>query len=136
MASDRPSVIRRPDKGLTISGTRVTLYALMDYFNAGWAQAEIREWLNLTEEQLGAALEYIDAHRAEVESEYQDVVRKAAERRRYWDERLRSHRAQHPPSAPAPEKAALYAKLAEQRGQLLRELLEGDGTERDEATLS
>lgn len=35
MSTTTASVIRRPDKGLTISGTRVTLYALMDYLHWG-----------------------------------------------------------------------------------------------------
>lgn len=35
----------------------------MDYLLAGWDHAEIRTWLNLTEAQLGIALEYIASHR-------------------------------------------------------------------------
>lgn len=118
------SVIRRPDKGLTISGTRLTLYALMDYLHAGWPHDEIRDWLNLTDEQLRVALDYIASHRDEVETEYQDVLRKADERRRAAEERLRERLAHTPPVPPSPEKAALYAKLAEQRGEIIRELLD------------
>lgn len=123
MSTTSPAVIRRPDKGLTISGTRVTLYALMDYLRVRWPADEIRESLNLTDAQLCAAMEYIEAHRDEVEAEYQQVLRDAQESRRYWEDRNREHYARMAATPPAPEKAALYAKLAEQRGQTIRELL-------------
>ena len=124
VSDDAPQIIRRPDKGLTISGTRVTLYALLDYLHAGRSHEEIREWLALTDEQLQVALDYIAAHEDEVETEYAYVLRQSDERRRYWEQRLREHLARTPPGPPSPEKAALYAKLAEQRGQTLRDLLE------------
>jgi uncharacterized protein (DUF433 family) len=125
---DTPQIIRRSDKGLTISGTRLTLYALLDYLKAGWSHEDIREWLGLSDEQLQVALGYIAAHNAEVEAEYADVLRKAKERRSYWEERLREHLARTPPASPSPEKAALYAKLAAQRGQTLRDLLHHEST--------
>lgn len=93
MSQDTPTpmVIRRPDKGLTISGTRVTLYSLMEYLHAGWVEDDIRAWLNLTAEQLRAALDYIAAHRDEVESEYQEVLHQAEAHRQYWEARLSEH---------------------------------------------
>ena len=116
MSSDTTQIIRRPDKGLTISGTRVTLYALHDYLRAKRSDQEIREWLALTDEQMRVALDYIAAHKDEVEAEYAEVVRHSDERRSYWEQRLREHLARTSPAPPTPEKAALYAKLAEQRG--------------------
>jgi hypothetical protein len=101
----------------------VTLYTMLDYLHAGWAHEDIREWLALSDAQLRAALDYIAAHQAEVEAEYTAVLRQADERRRYWEARLREHLARTPPTPPSPEKAALYARLAEQRGRTLRELL-------------
>lgn len=101
-----------------MSGTRVTKYALLDYLRAGWPHEEIREWLALTDEQLRVALDDIAIHQAEIEAEYAGVLRTADERRRYWDERLREHLARTPPAPLTPEKAALYAKQAEQRGQV------------------
>ncbi len=124
MSDGTPQIIRRSDKGLTISGTRVTLYALLDYLNAGRSHEEIREWLALTDGQLQVALDYIANHKDEVEAEYSEVLRQSDERRRYWERRLREHLARTPPAPPSPEKAELYAKLAEQRGQTLRDLLE------------
>jgi uncharacterized protein (DUF433 family) len=124
MSTTTPSIIRRPDKGLTISGTRVTLYALLDYLHVAWPHDEIRAWLNLTDEQLRVALDYLAAHRDEVETEYREVLRQADERRRSHEQELRDHLARTPSAPPpSPEKAALYAKLAVQRGQTLHDLL-------------
>jgi uncharacterized protein (DUF433 family) len=112
MGNDAPAIIRRPDKGLTISGTRVTLYVLLDYLHAGWSHADIRDWLNLTDVQLQVALEYLAAHQAEVETEYAEVLRAADARQRHWEERLQAHLARTPAPLPTPERAALYARLA------------------------
>ena len=118
MSTTTSSVIRRPDKGLTISGTRVTLYELLDYLHWGWPHDEIREWLSLSEDQLRAALDYIAAHSDEVEAEYREVVRKAEERRRYYEQLEREHLARTPPSPTTPERAALRARIAAERARL------------------
>jgi len=72
---------------------------------------------------LRAALDYIEAHREEVETEYEEVVCQDEEQRLYWEERLREHLASLPTTPVSPEKGAFYKKLAEQRGQNLRELM-------------
>ena len=136
--SDIPTIIRRSDMGLAISGTRTTIYLVLDYLHDGWPHDEIRKWLNLTESQLQAALDYIGAHREEVEAEYEEVVREDEEQRLYWEGRLREHLASLPPTPVTPEKGAFYKKLAEQRGQLLRELIqrtEKDAGKRTKASL-
>jgi uncharacterized protein (DUF433 family) len=136
--SDTPTIIRRSDMGLAISGTRTTIYLVLDYLHDNWPHDEIRKWLNLTEPQLQAALDYIEAHREEVEAEYEEVVRQDEQQRLYWEERLREHLASLPPTPVTPEKGAFYKKLAEQRGQLLRELMqrsEKDAGKRTQASL-
>ncbi len=80
----------------------------------------------LTTEQIQVALDYIETHHSEVEAEYGEVIREAEERRHYWEARLQEHRAHQPQSQPSPDKAALYAKLAEQRAQTIRDLLGDD----------
>lgn len=133
-----PTIIRRSDMGLAISGTRTTIYLVLDYLHDGWPQEEICKWLNLTQAQLQAALDYIEAHRDEVEAEFEEVVRQDEEQRLFWEERLRNHLASRPPTPITPEKGALYKKLAEQRGQLLRELMqraEEDSSKRTKASL-
>src|ERR671933_1192673 len=84
-----PSI--RTERGLTISGTRLTLYDIMDYVKAQYPSKFIRALFNLTDEQINAALSYIEANRAEVEAEYQTVLQEAEEIRQYWEERNREH---------------------------------------------
>jgi len=126
MNTSSPAVIRRPDMGLAIAGTRITLYTIIEYLDEGWSQQEVGDWLNLTAEQIQAALDYIDDHRAEVESEYSEVIQEADERRRFWEAQLQEHLSRKPRTTPSPERAALYTKLAEQRAQTIRELLNDD----------
>lgn len=72
-----PTVIRT-ERGLTISGTRITLYDIMGYLESGWPQHLIQQWLNLTEAQSAAAFACnIEEHRVEVEAEYQVVLAQA-----------------------------------------------------------
>jgi uncharacterized protein (DUF433 family) len=109
-ASTKSAAIIRTERGLTIAGTRITLYAIMEYLSAGWPPRLIRDRLNLAEEQIGSAIEYINTHRAEVEAEYQQVQQSAEESRRYWEERNREREAE-PATAPDPVQDSLRAKL-------------------------
>ena len=100
-----------------IAGTRITLYDVMDHLAAGREPKLILNWLPLTEEQLNAALSYIEANYSEVEVEYQEVLRTAEEIRQYWEERNREHfeRIAAMPSKPGRE--ALWAKLQAQKAR-------------------
>ena len=62
------SRIIRTERGLSIDGTRMMLYDVMDYFTIGYPRDAIRDHLLLTDAQIDAALHYIHEHRAEVES--------------------------------------------------------------------
>ena len=106
----QPTVVRN-ERGLSINGTRITLYDLMDYLHAGLSPDEIREWLPLTQQQVAAAMEYIATHQAEVDAEYHQVLARAEENRRYWEERNRDRLAQIEAMPPKPEHAAAWAKL-------------------------
>jgi uncharacterized protein (DUF433 family) len=88
-ATAADNTVTRTERGLTIAGTRITLYTIMDYLKADWPPTLIRHWLNLSEAQLNDSLAYIDAHLLEVEDEYQQVLRKAEAIRGYWEERNR-----------------------------------------------
>ena len=132
-SSQPPTIIRRPDMGLAIAGTRITLYTIMDYLRDGYSQDDIASLLNLTSEQVQAALEYIQSHWSEVEDEYDEVIREAEERRKFWEDVLREYLAHHPRTQLSPEKATQYAKLAEQRAQTIRELVGDDASSVSEA---
>ena len=42
----RPTVIRT-GRGLTVSGTRITLYTILDYLHADWPPKLVQQWLDL-----------------------------------------------------------------------------------------
>lgn len=112
----QPAIIRT-ERGLTISGTRITLYDIMDYVTAQYPSEFVRAWLGLTKEQINTALSYIESNRSEVESEYQLVLRQAEENRQYWEARNRDHAARAAATPPKPGQEALWAKLQAQKAQ-------------------
>ena len=110
--------IVRTSRGLSLAGTRITLYAVMDYLKAGWPPKLIQDDLGLTDEQLEAALDYIAEHQTEFEAEYAEVVRQAEENRRYWEEKAREREAliaQLPPRTSYPEARAKLEAMRAKR---------------------
>ena len=110
-------VINRTERGLTISGTRITLYDVLDYLTAQYPPKFIGSLFELTEAQLNAALSYIDRNRAEVEAEYQLVLKQAEENRQYWEQRNREHLARIATMSPKPGQEALWEKLQAQKAK-------------------
>lgn len=117
MASNGQAAIIRTERGLTITGTRITLYDVMDYVTAQYPPKLIRDILNLSEEQINAALAHIEANRFEVEAEYQTVLQEAEEIRQYWEDRNREHFARVAAMPPKPGQEALWEKLQEQKAR-------------------
>ncbi|XZN97902.1 MAG: DUF433 domain-containing protein [Microcoleus sp.] len=115
--SDKQTTIIRTERGLTISGTRLTLYDVMDFLKAEYSPRLIRNRFNLTDDQINAALSYIEANRDRLETEYQQVLQTRAEIRSYWEERNRERfdRIAMMPHKPGQE--ALWAKLEEQKAR-------------------
>jgi uncharacterized protein (DUF433 family) len=73
-------------RGPELEGTRITVYCVMDYVRAGDPLARIAEELGLSEEQVRAALEYINAHRDEVEAEYDTILKRVSQANPDWVE--------------------------------------------------
>jgi uncharacterized protein YqgV (UPF0045/DUF77 family) len=90
----------------------------MDHLAAGWAPKLILNWLPLTEEQLNAALFYIDANRTEVEAEYQAVLQATQEMREYWEDRNRERLAQIAKLPPKSGQEEIHAKLQAWKAKL------------------
>lgn len=107
----QPTVIRTT-RGLTVAGTRITLYAIMDFIEDEYPAHLIQHKFNLTEQQMADVLTYLDEHRDEVETEYRQVVERAEELRLKHEEELRLHLASRPSLQPNPLHASLRAKLA------------------------
>jgi uncharacterized protein (DUF433 family) len=118
LASDGQATIIRTDRGLTIVGTRITLYDVMDHLKAGWTPKLILNWLPLSEAQLEAAIAYIDANQAEVEVEYQAVLQSAEELRRYWEDKNRDRLAQIAKMPPKPGQEEVREKLQAWKARL------------------
>ncbi|RIK45032.1 MAG: hypothetical protein DCC55_00715 [Chloroflexi bacterium] len=115
--TENPFVVRT-ERGLTVAGTRITLYLLMDYLKADWPPKLIQHWHDLTDEQIEGVMVYIDAHRADVEAEYQLVLKQAEENRAYWEERNRERFEEIKKLPPKPGYEKLYAKLKARKAEL------------------
>jgi uncharacterized protein (DUF433 family) len=105
-----PAIVVRTSRGLSITGRRLTLYSIMDYLRAGWPPHLIRDEFNLTDKQMNDVMEYITAHRDQVEQEYQVVLQQAEENRHYWETRNREHFERLAQTLP-PGQEQLRAKL-------------------------
>ena len=102
----------RTERGLTVKGTRLTLYAIMDEIKENNSLKNIRDIYELTDGEMLDILDYIHLHRAEVEAEYQEVLRSSEESRRYWEERNRDRFAET-----YQQRETVRAKLKEWREQ-------------------
>jgi hypothetical protein len=114
-------IVIRTGRGLSISGTRKTLYQVMDYVKANWPPSEIQDIMRLTDDEIVGVMRYIAEHREEVEAEYQQVLRDAEEERRYWEERNRERFeeiAKLPPRTDHPEARAKLAAAKAKRQHL------------------
>jgi uncharacterized protein (DUF433 family) len=116
-ASNTQSVIIRTERGLTISGTRLSLYDIMDFLKAQYPPKLIRDKFNLTDNQINAALSYIEANRTQIEAEYQEVLRTREEIRQYWEDRNREHFSKLAEMPHKPGQESLWAKLEEQKAK-------------------
>lgn len=117
LASSGQTAIIRTERGLTIAGTRITLYDVIAHLVPGRDPKLILNWLPLTEAQLDSALAYIETHRSEVEAEYQDVLRTAEDIKQYWEEHNRERLSRIAAIPPKPGQEALWAKLQAQKAK-------------------
>lgn len=101
----------RTSQGLSIAGTRITLYDVMDYLTAEWPSKLIQHWLNLTDNQMANVMNYIESNRAEVEAEYQLVLQQAEEIQQYWKARNQERFAEITAKLPKPGQEKIIAKL-------------------------
>jgi uncharacterized protein (DUF433 family) len=79
----------RTERGLTIKGSRLTLYDIMASIKKEESLKNIRDIFELTDEEILDILDYIHLHKEEVEHEYQEVLKSMEENQRYWEEKNR-----------------------------------------------
>ena len=68
-----PAVIDR-GRGPEIAGTRITVFDVMDYLKHDWHRDRIAMLFRLSSRDVQAAIDYITAHREEVDAEYQRIL--------------------------------------------------------------
>lgn len=112
------STITKKPGGLYITGTRITLYHIMDYLLAGWSPHLIAQWLHVTDWQMAEVMTYLDEHRTEVVGQYHQVLLQAEESRQYWEDRNRDRLAEIAAAPPKPGQEAMQAKLQALKAQL------------------
>ncbi|MEH2049726.1 DUF433 domain-containing protein [Nostoc sp.] len=117
LASNGQTTIIRTERGLTIAGTRITLYDVMDYVTEQYPPKFIQGLFDLTEEQINAALAYIETNRADVEAEYQIVLKEAEELQQYYEEKNRDLIARIAVKPPKPGTEAAWEKLQAARAK-------------------
>lgn len=117
LASNEQVSIIRTERGLTITGTRITIYDIMDLLKVEYLVKLIRDKFNLSDEQINVALSYIEQNKTQVEAEYQEVLKTREEIYQFWENHNREHFAKIAALPRQPEKAALWAKLEEQKAQ-------------------
>jgi uncharacterized protein (DUF433 family) len=73
-------------RGPELEGTRVTVYRVIDFIRAGESPGRIADELELTDEQVRAALDYIEAHRDRIEAEYDAILERVSRPNPDWVE--------------------------------------------------
>lgn len=115
--SEQQGMIIRTERGLTLKGSRITLYDILDFLKLEYPPKLIRDKFNLSQEQIDGALSYLECYRDEVEAEYQEVLKTREEIRQYWEERNREYFARISAHSRAPGKEHLWKKLEEQKAK-------------------
>jgi uncharacterized protein (DUF433 family) len=113
----RPTLVRT-ERGLTVGGTRLTLYMIMEFLKTGYSWDEIQEEFRLTFRQTDEIKEFLENRREEAEKEYEQVTAQAESNRRYWEERNRERFQQIAEKQPKPERLELWRKLQEWKKHL------------------
>lgn len=102
------------DMGPMINHSRVSVYDVMEVYDAGHSIYEIYQIYNLSSSQIEAALAYIEQHRERLEPELEAIKIKMAEREKYY-RALAAEREQKIPSEMTPRRVQLKALLEKSR---------------------
>ena len=107
--------IVRTERGLIISGSRTSIYDVIDFLKADYPPKLIRDAFNLTDAQIKSALSYINDHQIEIEAEYQEILQTREDIYQYWEERNRDRFINITKTSHSPEQEALWTKLEAQK---------------------
>ncbi len=73
-ANDMQARIHDRGRGPEIEGARITVYDVFEYLQSGWHATAIAGLFRLSSQQVQAAMDYIDGHRADVEADFQEIM--------------------------------------------------------------
>jgi uncharacterized protein (DUF433 family) len=65
-------------RGPEVAGTRITVYDVLDYHKHRWHRDMIADTLELSSQQVEAAIRYIEEHRDEVMANYAEMLARDA----------------------------------------------------------
>jgi len=85
MSQTSPRIIDR-GRGPELEGTRVTVYRIMDLVRDGSTPEEMARELELSDEHVSLALDYLAAHRAQLEAAYERILRRVSGPNPEWVE--------------------------------------------------
>ena len=107
--------IVRTERGLIISGSRTSIYDVIDFLKADYPPKLIRDAFNLTDAQIKAALSYIEEHQIEIEAEHQEILQTRKDIYQYWEGRNHDRFINITKTSPSLEQEALWTKLEAQK---------------------
>jgi uncharacterized protein (DUF433 family) len=114
--------ILRTERGLSIAGTRITIYQLMDYLKADQPASVIKDLFRLSDEEMDGVLEYILEYLKQYphkdEEEYQEVLRQAEASRTYWETRNRERLQAIARRPPKPGTEEIHAQIEKKKAEL------------------
>lgn len=113
---NKPALVVETSRGPSLADTRITVYAIMDYLVDDLSRERIKGDFLISDEQLDAVIEYVAAHRDEVERDYQAILRRSEAAQKESD-RLWRERSRFPPDMPWAEKNILLRQELERRLQ-------------------
>jgi len=79
--------VSRTERGLVVTGTRITLYEILDYRVAGWTLDRMADQLSLEKGVLTETLAWMDENRDLAARESEEVNARSRENRAYWEQR-------------------------------------------------
>jgi uncharacterized protein (DUF433 family) len=89
----------------TIKNTRLTLFDLMDHLKQGLPPQFVAHWYQLSAEEMDEVMHFLKEHETEIERSYAVANARAAEQRRYWEEKNRHVLARDLSQLPPPPDA-------------------------------
>lgn len=112
--SDKMPLIEVTGRGPCIAGRRTTLYVVHETFVATGDREFVKRHLLLTDEQLDAALDYIERNKEQFLRDYNEIVRISNERRAHY-EKLFWERSRFAPDTPPEERVRVMRELLRER---------------------